>query len=332
MQRKSKIRTHSQRQVKIDFTGKFLTSFRGTASLISRFICKVNFRDFIENHFPIAETSNNRTGIYSKIISFFITILNGGNRSGNISSGNGIIEFFDHTVSYLRKINITRILADSGYYLINFISHLEEKGFEYVISAIIIPILQKKIYGLNNWKKVTDGIEVSEFMFQHIFRDWSKDRKYIVIRQEIKKRPKASGKQLNIFSILGEEPSYRHQLLITNNTEDDPYTIWNYYKPRANDENIIENLKDGFDAFNLDNFWATEAGLMTICLIFHNLFLYLMKYIVNPEHSRQKLRTFRMRFLIVPGILGKDGRVDVLRLGIGNKTFRNKFKKTTRFN
>ncbi len=445
MQRKSKKRAHSQRQVRIDFTGKLLTSFGGTASLISRFISKVNFRDFIENHFPIVETSNNSTGIYSKIVSFFITILNGGNRfahmnllnsdievfqkcfqverlpkastsltrfwnkfnrrslnekllemgikfcrsilhqanikedslrfdstvltrygvqegakrgynptkrgrpshqpqiaflglgfivnmwnrCGNISSGNGIIDFFDQTVSYLRKINITRILADSGFYLIDFISHLEEKGFEYVISAKIFPILQKKIYGLTNWKKVTDGIEVSEFMFQHISEVWNKDRRYIVIRQEIKKRPKASGKQLNIFSLLGEEPSYRHQLLITNNTKDDPYAIWNYYKPRANDENIIENLKDGFgfDAFNLDNFWATEAVLITICLIFHNLLLYLMKYIVNPEHSRQKLRTFRMKFLIVPGILGNDGRIDVLRLGIGNKTFRNKFKK-----
>lgn len=35
-----------------------------------------------------------------------------------------------------------------------------------------------------------------------------------------------------------------------------------YYKPRANDENIIDNLKNcfGFDDFNMNSFWATEAN------------------------------------------------------------------------
>lgn len=164
-------------------------------------------------------------------------------------------------------------------------------------------------------------------MFQHLSSNWEKERRYIVIRQEIQERPKASGKQLKIFELLGEEMRYRHQLLITNNKEDDPYTIWNYYKPRANDENIIDNLKSGFgfDAFNMDSFWATEAVLMTICMIFHNLFLYLMKNIFNPQHYRQKLKTIRMKYLIIPAVLGKNGRNDVLRLAIGNKSAKKNF-------
>ena len=78
-QRKKKTRRVS-RQVDIKFTDKILTSWGGTASLISRFINKIKFKDFIENEFPVKETSNNSTGIYSKIMSLFITILNGGNR------------------------------------------------------------------------------------------------------------------------------------------------------------------------------------------------------------------------------------------------------------
>lgn len=443
-QRKKKV-TASKRQVDIQFTNKTLTSWGGTASLISRFIDRINFRDFIENNFPITETSNNSTGTYSKIISLFITILNGGNRfshlnllnrdskvfekcfridkipksstsitrfwnkfnrqalneklsevclrfckslidqaglvqdslrfdstvitrygsqegakrgynprkkgrpshqpqiaflgsgftvnmwnrSGNISSGNGIIEFFNQTVTSLDKMQITRILGDSGYYGSTFIDHLEKQNYEYVISVPIIPVLQKMIYNLDNWTTVADGIEVSEFMFQHTAENWDKNRRYIAIRQEIRKRPKAPGKQMKIFEILGEDVTYRHQLLITNNIQNSPYEIWNFYKPRANDENIIENLKNGFgfDAFNLNSFWATDAILMTICLIYHNLFVYLMKNVLNPSHDKQKMRTIRMRFLIIPGMLGKDGRVDILRLGIGNKSFKKEFRK-----
>jgi hypothetical protein len=70
-------------------------------------------------------------------------------------------------VSFLSNIKITRILADSGYYASTLISHLEKLNYEYVISVPIIPVLQRKIYNLQNWKTVAKGIEVSEFMFQH---------------------------------------------------------------------------------------------------------------------------------------------------------------------
>jgi len=445
MQRTDKSTSCSTGQVKIEFTDKVLTSWGGTASIMSRFLSQINFRDFIENNFPVSETSNNKTGKYSKIVSLFITILNGGNRfshmnllgrdleifqkcfqvdkiaksstsltrfwnkfdrqhlnekllkmcmefckiilqqigivedslrfdstvltrygkqegakrgynpskrgrpshqpqiaflgsgftvnmwnrSGNISSGNGVIEFFNQTISYLKSIKMTRILADSGYYNSSFIDHLEQNNFEYVISAPIIPVLQRKIHSLSKWIKVTDGIEVSEFMFEHATVGWKKKRRYIVIRKEISKRPEAPGKQLTLFRELYGGYSHRHQLLITNNTTDDPHTIWNYYKPRANDENIIESLKNGFglDAFSLKSFWATEAVLMTICLIFHNLFLYLMKTVINQKHSRQKLPTIRMKYFIIPGMLGKDGRADVLRLGLRSKAGIKQFKK-----
>lgn len=64
-----------------------------------------------------------------------------------------------------------------------------------------------------------------------------------MIRQEINQKPKATGKQLTIFKELDDQVTHRHCLMITNNENDDPYTIWNYYKPLANYENIIGNLK-----------------------------------------------------------------------------------------
>jgi len=437
MQREKRTNIPNNGQVEIQFTPKSITAWGGTASIIAQFINKIGLQKFITETFPFEETSNNSTGIYGKLISTFITILNNGskfshmqywgdsreifqrcfnieklpkssssltrfwnnfntysyseklrdyfvklafniinhsniksdslrfdstvltrygkqegakrgynprkkgrpshqpqlaflgcgytanlwNRSGNISSGNGIIEFFKQTVSYMLDIKIERVLADSGYYNIHFIKHLEENGHEYVISAPVYGIIQKKIYGLTNWSEVCDGIETSEFYFQHQDEKWEKERRYVVIRQEIKVRPEAPGKQLTIFKELDGVVSHRHSLMITNNENDDPHTIWNHYKPRANDENIIGNLKEGFgfSSYNMNNFWATESILAAICLLYHNLITYLMLYVIQSKHPRQTLKTTRMKYLIIPAIMGKSGRKDVLRLGIRDK-------------
>ena len=437
MQQNQSQKGRENSSVKIEFTSKLLTSWGGTSSIISRFLSKIEFRTWVEKSVPASESSNNSTGVYSKILSLFLTVLNGGdrfahmnywgdslevfqkcfqvdrlpksstsltrfwnkfnsqaineeylqktiqfsqmilkqsqitsdslrfdssvvtrygnqdgvkrgynptkrgrpsyqpqiaflgsgfivnlwNRSGNITSGNGIIDYFKQTTAMISNINIERVLADNGYYLVEFINYLEDNGYEYVISAPIIPILQKKIYQLTNWKTVDYGIEVTEFKFQHKSPKWDKDRRYIVVRQEIKKRPNATGKQLTLFKELDNITHYRHTLLITNNTEDSPHTIWNYYKPRANDENVIKDLKDGygFAAFSMHDFWATEAVLITLSLIFHNLIMYLMMFVISPQTPRKQLKTFRMSYLLVPGMLGRDGRNSVLRLGVRSR-------------
>ena len=121
-------------------------------------------------------------------------------------------------------------------------------------------------------------------------------------------------------------PRYRHSLMVTNNKTASPNDIWNYYKPRANVENVIENMKDGFglSAYSMKNFWATEAVMMIICLIFHNLITYLIKFVLRSEQQNQKLRTVRMEYLVIPAIMGKNGKDDVLRLGIHKEKRRNK--------
>jgi len=444
MQREQLKKGISLGQVKIEFSPKLITSWGGTAAILSRFLDKINFKDVVDKCFPVQEESNNSTGAYSKVISLFISVLNGGtkfshvhymenglkifercfrvkrlvrsstsltrywnkydkqqlnedllsgisrhvvqpllqaanirkdtlrfdstvitrygeqdgarrgynptkrgrasnqpqlaflgsgytanfwNRSGNVKSSNGIVEFYNQTMSFIDGIEIERVLADSGYYERKFITTLEEQKVEYVISAPIYQYWQKRIYGLTDWIAVAHGIEVCEFQYAHQSENWGGERRYVVIRQEIAKRPKATGKQMRLFEGTDYGKSYRHSLLVTSNTLASAYDIWNYYKPRANDENIIENLKDGFGlaAYNMKNFWATEAVLMTICLIFHNLITYLVKTVLRPEHQSQKLRTIRMEYLVVPALLGKDARDDVLRIGLSNPKRQTKF-------
>ena len=444
MQRNQANKSLKKGQVKIEFSPKLITSWGGTAAIFSRFFDKIGFRELVENIYPVQETSNNATGVYSKIISLFISVLNGGtkfshinymengikifercfgvkrlvksstgitrywnkyncrslnetllqnisqhflrplleqakiekdtlrfdstvitrygeqegakkgynpakrgrpsnhpqiaflgsgytvnfwNRSGNTRSANGIVEFYTQTRGFIGDLKIERVLADSGYYVRNFILKLEEDNVEYVIATPIYQYLQRALYHNTEWTQVDDGLEVGEFSFSHHAENWGGDRRYIVVRQEIKRRPKATGKQLSIFKDEDYGKDYRHSLYVTNNKTASPHDIWCYYRPRANLENIIENLKDGFglSAYNMKSFWATEAVLMTICLLLHNLVTVLVKQVLLDSDKDRKLRTIRMEYLIIPALLGKNGRDDVLRLGLSNPKRRDKF-------
>jgi len=75
----------------------------------------------------------------------------------------------------------------------------------------------------------------------------------------------------------------------------------------------------------MKSFWATEAVLMTICLILHNLVTVLIKQVLHTVDKDRKLRTLRMEYLVIPALMGKSGRDDVLRLGISNHNRRTKF-------
>lgn len=249
------------------------------------------------------------------------------NRSGNTRSANGIVNFYTQTRCFIANVEIERVLADSGYYSREFFNKLEADKVEYVIAAPIYQNFQRIIYSLENWTWVDKGIEVNEFRHPHLFGSNEAKQRYIVVRQEIKKRENATGKQLSIFKDEDYGKEYRHSVYVTNNETASPYEIWCYYRPRANVENIIENLKDGYglSAYNMKSFWATEAVLMVICLILHNLVTLLVKEVIHTNDKGKKLRTLRMEYLVVPALLGKDGRDDVLRLGISNQKRKAKF-------
>ena len=149
----------------------------------------------------------------------------------------------------------------------------------------------------------------------------------MVIKQEItRRRKKVRGKQLKLFKDDEDWKERRFSLLITNDSLTNPVDIWREYRPRANDENVIKDLKEGYglDSFNLKNFWATEAVMVITALVFHNLIHYLNRKILNEHTSKEQLKTIRSKYLILPAQLGKAGRYPILRLGVQNRKFRSK--------
>jgi hypothetical protein len=246
-------------------------------------------------------------------------VVNVWNRSGDTGSGQGAIGFFNQTLISLGEgFRVNRVLCDNGFYLIDFIEYLESNGFSYIIAAPVSPIIQRKIFSVTRWDRVSEGIEVGEFYFQHFDPKWTRPRRYVVVRQSVFRRPKASGRQPSLFKDLQDWGEYRISLMITNDDSLSPEEVWREYRPRANDENVVRDLKEGygFETFNLNNFWATEAVLAMIALVFHNLIVYLNRNILNPNQPQQRLKTLRYKYFTLPGQLGGGGRKYVLRLSI----------------
>lgn len=254
-------------------------------------------------------------------------VVNVWNRSGNTGTGQGAVDFFRQTRLALGKgFCVNRVLCDSGFYVIDFIKYLESEQYNYIIAVPISWAIQREILGVKNWKKISTGIEVGEFEFEHMDQKWTHPRRYVVVRQSIHKRPHALGKQPSLFKDLEDWNQYRISVMITNDLDSTPEEVWRQYRPRANDENVIKDLKEGygFETFNLKNFWATEAVLTMIGLVFHNLIVYINKTILNPNRPQQRLKTLRHNYFIIPGLLGSGGGKKILRLSVQEKRIRAK--------
>jgi len=74
-----------ENQVKIEFTDKPITAWGGIAGIISRYLQKIGFRQWVESSIPIEESSNNSKGIYEKVLALFLTVLVGGQRFSHLS-------------------------------------------------------------------------------------------------------------------------------------------------------------------------------------------------------------------------------------------------------
>ena len=73
-------------------------------------------------------------------------VLNLWNRSGNTSSANNIIPFFESCYQRIGAlIKVKGVLADSGFYMDSFIEAIESKGLNYVITAKLYWTIQRKI-------------------------------------------------------------------------------------------------------------------------------------------------------------------------------------------
>jgi IS4 transposase len=124
---------------------------------------------------------------------------------------------------------------------------------DYIVAVKFTHPIQRVIQQSNNWIILDTGIEICEQMYQS--ESWEKPRRIVIVRQKIKDRPKAPGKQLRLFEEEEVCRNYRYSAYVTN-MKLPAAEIWRLYRGRGDVENRIKELKYdfGFDSFNLKDF------------------------------------------------------------------------------
>jgi len=226
-------------------------------------------------------------------------------RSGNTTSARGADQFLEETLALLPSSTAIRYLrADSGFGIDSFLSQVEAKGLIYAISARFTRGL-KNLTASAVWRELEPGVEVSEVMFQA--HGWKRARRVALIRQRAKDRDFVRGRE------LFDDPAYLYQAILTNRT-DAPEDVWRFYRPHAEIETRIRELKwdYGIDGFSQRRFFATEAAFRLVCVTF-NLVSLLQE---RTGRSYQTLGTLRTQLLACGAVLGRAGRRTILRLSL----------------
>jgi hypothetical protein len=205
---------------------------------------------------------------------------------------------------------------DSGFFQSDILDYLEQKNMDYVIAAKFTHPIQRVIHDSTNWIVLDKGIEICEQMYQS--NSWKKPRRMVIVRQRIKDRPKAPGKQLTLFCEEEIFKNYRYSAYVTN-MKLASAEIWRLYRGRANAENRIKELKYdfGFDSFNLKDFFATEAAL-TFAMIAYNL-MSLFRTFVLQEKTQKTLSTLRYRAFAIGAYFEKQNGKLVLKIALNKK-------------
>ena len=237
-------------------------------------------------------------------------------RPGNSYSSNNFVAFLEETLTNLADIKVGLIRLDSGFYSKEILNYLENKSLNYIIAAKFYPDIKRLLLEKHNWVVLSEGVEVASTLYKS--PTWDKPRRLILVRQDVETRPQATGKQLR-FDFPGEEMlyyrKYRYSVYVTNLTLT-ASEVWRLYRHRAEAENRIKELKHdfGMKAFNLHEFYATEAALNFV-MIAYNLMNLFRRFIMN-ENVQRRLSTLRYKAFAIGAYLVKDGPYTILKLSL----------------
>lgn len=241
-------------------------------------------------------------------------------RPGNSHSANNVLAFLDDSLDKLGGKRVALLRADSGFSDQAFLNELDQRCMHYLIALRLNQPLQRALVDQKDWWVLDDGLEIVAFDYQA--PSWNRPRRVVGIRQKIDERPDAKGKQLSLFANDPVFACYRYSALVTD-MDLPAVELWRLYRGRADCENRIKELKYDFgaDSFNLKDFWATEAALLTVMLAY-NLMSLFRQGILRSDSIAAKpdvqhtLKTLRYKLFAKAGYITKDSRKKIINLAV----------------
>lgn len=247
-------------------------------------------------------------------------------RSGDAYTSNNMYSFLEDTLERLEGKKIGLLRADSGFFDNKIMEYLENPtvSINYIISAKLYKPIKREILSDKVWTEESDGIYLSELEYKS--PEWDKPRRLVIVKQNITKHPKATGKKfVNILETTGrlfedEEiyKNYRYSCYVTN-LDLPASSVWHIYNKRGDAENRIKELKYdfGFDSFNLKEFYATEAALNFV-MMGYNIMSLFRQIILNTDKF-QRMPTLRYKLFGKGGFIVKNGTERILKLSVKMK-------------
>ena len=233
-------------------------------------------------------------------------VLHGWLRSGNAGAARGVVAFLQEALALLPAgLSIRCVRADSGFFEEALLAFLEERKLTYIVVAKLTTSLKRECAGIKNWTAIDEHYATGEFQAQ--LQGWSRPRRFVVLREELREEKEAVGRKLL------DVPGYTFRVWVTNG-EETPLALWQEYNGRATVEQRIEELKNELSAngFCLKEFFCTEAAFLAVLFTFNLLSLY--QHMVTPQEPYRHPATLRTQVFIAGAILGHAGKQLALKL------------------
>ena len=136
----------------------------------------------------------------------------------------------------------------------------------------------------------------------------------ILIRHRVADKQGRSGGKM-----LLDVPGYLFQALVTNEGPSrDPLQVWRHYKGRADCENVIKELQQGFGLSTLicNNFFATEAAL-ALAIVAYNLTVLFQRHL--GWQTKVTIPTLRFWLFVTGGLVAKPAGQLTVKIAVPEK-------------
>jgi hypothetical protein len=233
-------------------------------------------------------------------------------RPGNaVCSTNALAFFLDLWENLPRQVRLSGVRADAGFCVPELLTLWEKLPLSYVVVAKLSIPIQKLIKKGLQWSSTeVPGIEVADLEWQ--YDCWPRARRLVIIRHRLddSEDPRYGKKLLDV-------PGYRFQALVTNLAAQShsPMAVWSYYNGRADCENVIKELREGFalPTLCLNRFWATEAAL-SLAVMTYNLTVLFQRHL--GWHKKVTIHSLRFWLFITAGVLSYPKGKTTIKLAV----------------
>jgi len=231
-------------------------------------------------------------------------------RAGSTGCGNNGVPFFlDLWEQLPRHIRVRAVRADCGFCLVELLALWEQMRLPYIVVARLTQPVHRLVSHEVVWTSTEIvGTDVAEVEYQAM--GWPYPRRLILIRHRLIDRPGAGGKKLI------DVPGYAFQTLVTSLPKSQaPLAVWRDYNGRADCENVIKELQQGFalPTLCLRSFWATEA-VLSLATLTYNLTVLFQRHL--GWQTKVTIHSLRFWLFITPGIIAHPAGKTTIKLAV----------------